>query len=59
MMFLSEKAKIIEIAVTEQDLKDMIEFFSSRKNSIGILSTGDMVMVSQLSVELEKFEQEK
>lgn len=53
---MEELAREITITVTKNDLIRMLKVFEDKKNDIGIHSYGDMVMIAQLQIEIEKFE---
>ncbi len=50
-----EEARMIEFAATKKDLERMLKVFEDAKNEVGVNSTGDIVMIAQLQIELDKF----
>lgn len=53
---MEEKAREITMTVTKSDLERMLKVFKDTRNEIGLHSTGDMVMIAQLQIEIDKFE---
>jgi len=46
-----ENAKSIEISVTEEDLRELIEYYKNKKSR----NSSDRMMIAQLEIALEKF----